>query len=824
MCGIAGIVAADQLDADDPHRLEAMRDSITHRGPDDAGLRCDAQAALGAPPPEHRRSRGRPSAAGQRRRAASGSSSTARSTTTPNCGRQLESLGHVYRTRSDTETIVHAYEQWGEACVERFRGMFAFAIWDAPRRRLFLARDRMGIKPLYWAMAGSRLLFGSEIKAILASGLVRADADERAIPELLSTRYVSGEQTLFKGINRLLPGHVLTFEHGAVKTRQWWDVPVGIDNPSSIAAVRRMPRSRGSARGLEDAVRTRLMADVPLGMFLSGGLDSSAIAALMAGHDRPAAADLFASPSASARYSELDYARQVSRSDQGGRARDRHRRARFLRRAAATGVARGRAARPSIERAALFRVEAGRRARQGRADRRGQRRAARRLRQVPARARQLAGSALWNVTRPSRCAQFVGDTIVPRLPGRLARYARRSFLAVARTPEAMFFDNFASIGLQRQATLLAPELAALVSPAAYSVSRAYFDKPNGHSTILDRLLYADLKTYLVELLMKQDQMSMAASIESRVPFLDHHLVEFAAALPAADEAARLHDQVDPARGRQGHPAAGDPVTQEDGFPGAVRALDARRGRQPARDVLLGSRRRGSAASSTFRRGDGADRRARRRPRRQWRRALEPAEPRALVSHLHRRRGRADAADFRVCAADPRAIRPAFGPRHEAALAQRQSPAAARQGGQAADVARHAQPRRAATTSPTCRSKSRPSRRPIAWACARSARELVTVPRSDPAKGTWRFYADAGATCVDPVPYGVAKYRSRAYRAPGGRAARAPAVRRRGLRFPAAASEFARAAATAPRFSSPTMSKRRSGAGTPRTPPTRRPAT
>ena len=138
--------------------------------------------------------------------------------------------------------------------------------------------------------------------------------------------------------------------------------------------------------------------------------------------------------------------------------------------------------------------------------------------------------ALWGLT-PEPVRQFVTGSIVPRLPGRLAHYARRSFLAMPRTPEAMFFDNFAAIGLHRQASLLGPRVAAFATTDVYAPSRAYFDAPNGHSTTLDRLLYTDLKTYLVELLMKQDQMSMAASIESRVPFLDHHLVEFAAALP-----------------------------------------------------------------------------------------------------------------------------------------------------------------------------------------------------------------------------------------------------------------------------------------------------
>src|SRR5204862_1035465 len=133
---------------------------------------------------------------------------------------------------------------------------------------------------------------------------------------------------------------------------------------------------------------------------------------------------------------------------------------------------------------------------------------------------------------PSAARQAVADRLVPQLPGRLGRYARRSFLAMDRTPQSMFLDNFASIRVSDQRQLLAVRLRALASPAhAYASSMAYFDAPNGRSTFLDRLLYADIKTYLVELLMKQDQMSMATSIESRVPFLDHKLFEFVARLP-----------------------------------------------------------------------------------------------------------------------------------------------------------------------------------------------------------------------------------------------------------------------------------------------------
>src|SRR6185295_5918926 len=121
----------------------------------------------------------------------------------------LEQRGHHYRTRSDTETILHLYEEKGDTVVDDLHGMFAFAIWDRPRRRLLLARDRLGIKPLYWTIVRDRLVFGSEIKAVLESGLVETEANEAAIPELLSTRYLSGTETLFKGIHRLLPGHLL---------------------------------------------------------------------------------------------------------------------------------------------------------------------------------------------------------------------------------------------------------------------------------------------------------------------------------------------------------------------------------------------------------------------------------------------------------------------------------------------------------------------------------------------------------------------------------------------------------------------------------------
>ena len=527
MCGIAGIVAADALGPEDRGRAIAMRDVIAHRGPDDAGLHLDGQAALG-----HRRLSIVDLAAGHQPLANEDDSIwivfNGEIYNHAELRPLLESAGHRYRTRSDTETIVHAYEQWGDACVERFRGMFAFALWDARRRRLLIARDRLGVKPLYWARVGDRLLFGSEIKALLASGLITPRANDQALPELLGTRYLSGTETLFEGIHRLMPGHTLTFENGDVRIRQYWEIPVG--RPAENTQMRETEVVERFRALLEEAVRVRLMADVPLGMFLSGGLDSSAIAALMAGMiDRPL--QTFSVAFKQRAFSELDYARQVSTAIKA----DAHEividdQDFFGALPKLIWHEDEPIAHPSS--VPLYFVSE---------------LASRHVKVVltgEGSDELLAGygkypRALvnWRAAKaygvvPDALRTWVSRTLVPSLPGHLARYAKRSFLSMPRTPEAMFFDNFASIGLARQRTLLTTPYAAMATPdRAYGASRAFFDAPNGSSTVLDRLLYADMKTYLVELLMKQDQMSMAASIESRVPFLDHHLVEFAATLP-----------------------------------------------------------------------------------------------------------------------------------------------------------------------------------------------------------------------------------------------------------------------------------------------------
>jgi len=194
---------------------------------------------------------------------------------------ELQALGHVFRTRSDTEVIVHAWEAWGEACVARFRGMFAFAIHDRNRQTLFLARDRMGVKPLFYAeLDDGTLIFGSELKALTAHPALRREIDPLAVEEYFALGYVAEPRSIYRGVQKLPPAHTLTLVRGAAlpDPRRYWDVRFTLDNP--IAPQDAMEELRQRTR---ESVRLRLMSEVPLGAFLSGGVDSSAVVAFMAG-------------------------------------------------------------------------------------------------------------------------------------------------------------------------------------------------------------------------------------------------------------------------------------------------------------------------------------------------------------------------------------------------------------------------------------------------------------------------------------------------------------------------------------------------------------
>jgi len=220
---------------------------------------------------------------------------------------ELERHGHVFRSHTDSEVIIHAYEQWGDGCVQKLRGMFAFAVYDQKRRRLLLARDRIGIKPLYYTWQNGKLRFASEIKAILADPQVERRVNQQAMYDYLGFEFVPAPETMFAGIHKLPAGHLLTLENGQLRTEQYWDLQFhpGENRLSFHEAVERMREL------LDQAVASHLVSDVPLGVFLSGGLDSSCIVALMRKHIS-GPLKTFTIGYNDTSYSELDYAQIVA--------------------------------------------------------------------------------------------------------------------------------------------------------------------------------------------------------------------------------------------------------------------------------------------------------------------------------------------------------------------------------------------------------------------------------------------------------------------------------------------------------------------------------
>src|SRR5436190_7935451 len=310
MCGIAGYVTIAPKDGAQAI-LRRMTDNIAHRGPDGFGYYEDQHAHLG-----HRRLSIIDLATGQQPMSNASESMWLiyngeifnHAALRP----ELQKLGCEYRTKSDTETVLHAYRQYGPGCVERFRGMFSFAIWDKDAQVLFCARDRLGIKPFYYIWDGQLFAFGSEIKAVLAHPAVSASFEESALPEYLASGYVTGEGTLFQKVRKLMPGHWLSLDLKHAKPEpkivKYWDVPEpgpAEDRPDGDWIQECRQR-------LEEAVETRLMSDVPLGMFLSGGVDSSAIAALIR-RKTSGAVKTFSVGYREAEFSELSYAAEVAR-------------------------------------------------------------------------------------------------------------------------------------------------------------------------------------------------------------------------------------------------------------------------------------------------------------------------------------------------------------------------------------------------------------------------------------------------------------------------------------------------------------------------------
>jgi asparagine synthase (glutamine-hydrolysing) len=524
MCGIAGLVKLDPHETVDDARLKRMRDVLRHRGPDGEGLLVDGPVGLG-----HRRLAIVDPVHGQQPMA--NGDGTVWITFNgeiynhPQVAASLKAQGRRYVTRSDTETILHLYDLEGDGCVERLRGMFAFGLWDRARQRFLLARDPLGIKPLYYAVTNGELLFGSEIKAVLAAG-IRPALNEAVLPELLATGFVSGEGTLFRGVKKLLPGRTLSWTAAeGLQIHEYWRPPVGAVPP----APRRFLDAACELRErLAEVVRSHLMSDVPLGMFLSGGIDSSGIAALMAGMIPDPIRTFsvgFNEPGAD----ELPYAHLAARSI-GAEHRE-----------VVVSTDEFFAALPRLiwhedeplafpSSIPLYFVS---------------RLAAEHVKVVLTgegsdelflgynRYRVTAWNALLSGPYRALMPRPLRDLISRRaraLPRPFDRYAQRSFLTLAPGIRALHYENFGVFSEALLERLLTdPGLVAGHDP--YATTLAHYSA--GGQALLERLSYADLRTYLVELCMKQDQMSMAASVESRVPFLDRQFVEHAATIPSA---------------------------------------------------------------------------------------------------------------------------------------------------------------------------------------------------------------------------------------------------------------------------------------------------
>jgi asparagine synthase (glutamine-hydrolysing) len=524
MCGIAGFAERDHTvwsrGSDKWNLADAvlgnMCGAIRHRGPDDQGTLVDSGVALGM-----RRLSIVDVATGQQP-----IHNEDRSVWVVFNGEiynyrelraELEGRGHRFYTKSDTETIVHAYEEWGLDAFVRLRGMFGIAVWDARDGSLILARDRVGIKPLYYAEAGTRLYFGSEVKSLLVSAEIDTAVDPVALDHYLSFLYTPADRSIFTGIRKLPPGHVLRWHRGIATTRQYWQLPAEeqatVSEPEAIEELRRV---------LQDAVSSHLMSEVPLGAFLSGGVDSSLVVGLMAqASDRVQTFSIgFDDPA----YDELEYARAVANHF----GTDHHE---FVVKPDALAILDDLISHfdePFGDSSAIPTWYVSELAR----------------RHVTVVLSGDGGDELFGgydryFPHP-RVASFdrwsppgtraLASAVWPLLPHGVKgkNFLRR----VARDEQGRYLDEIGYFQPDEKAALLTPEVRRRMGATdALRDAAARFERFVSlpwHG----QMMHFDFETYLPgDILTKVDRMSMAHSIESRVPLLDNEVVDFAARLP-----------------------------------------------------------------------------------------------------------------------------------------------------------------------------------------------------------------------------------------------------------------------------------------------------
>jgi len=531
MCGICGQIYTDGQREVSSEVIARMCRSITHRGPDDEGHYVRGHIGMG-----NRRLRVIDLETGHQPMANEDQTIwtvfNGEIYNFPSLREELIARGHIFRTRSDTETIVHAYEEYGCRFLERLNGMFGLAIWDQARQRLVLARDRLGIKPLYYYFDGEQLVFGSELKAILEAPGVDRSIDLTALNNFLTFEYVPGPRSIFEKVHKLEPGHYLIWKDGQPAVHRYWRLSV---------RPRRRPDAGEQLRELiRDAVRLRLISDVPLGAFLSGGIDSTIVVAQMAGLlDEPV--KTFSIGFREASYNELEYARAVA-----GRYGTDHREEIIEPDALKlTEQLIAQCDEPFGDFSIFPTYLVSRMAR----------------REVTVALSGDGGDELFGGYDTYRAHRFdrrfyhwwprcvkegvvgpLADRMAPREEKKGLVNAFKRFVEGTRLPADLAHARWMIFLTEadRRRLFSSEVLDQLNRQDPYDFIRRHA-RAAGPADEVNRSGYVDVHSYLVDdILVKVDRMSMAVSLEARVPLLDHRLVEFAFSLPP-DEKIRGFD-------------------------------------------------------------------------------------------------------------------------------------------------------------------------------------------------------------------------------------------------------------------------------------------
>jgi asparagine synthase (glutamine-hydrolysing) len=522
MCGIVGYAATRDGAGLDEAFLRRACGTLSRRGPDGEGVWCGEGVGLG-----HRRLAIIDLAGGAQPMSYLGRYHITFNGEIYNY-RELRDLlagkGHVFRTRSDTEVVLAAYAQWGDDAPLRLRGIFAFGLWDAERRRLVLARDHLGVKPLFYAAEPAFLVFASELSAILDAPRVPRDVDREGVADYLAVGYAIGEKTVLRSVRRLAPGSLLAWEGGHATHKRFWDLVPHVTSPPDQRPDAELVEEFGAR--LDDAVRLQMVSDVPVGAFLSGGLDSSTVVERMRGHS-PRPPLTFSMGFAEAGYSELAYAEEVARA----LGTDHHQ-----------DLARGDIAselpdmirnfdEPLGDSSVVPTSQVSRLARSkvkvvlsgDGAD------------EILAGYTTYTADALQQLYRrlPAWLHRAVLSPAARALPvgrGKVSLgYKVRQFVAHAHGPwERAHFGWRVLFDRPAQADLLGTDMRGY---DPFDACSPYFAEVAGAEP-LNQSLYVDVKTWLAnDILPKVDRASMAVGLEARVPFLDVDLVEFAFRLP-----------------------------------------------------------------------------------------------------------------------------------------------------------------------------------------------------------------------------------------------------------------------------------------------------